>query len=99
VADPADTNRMLQWKLAGILERHVERIFKPGTKLTIIARTPGNDEADVLVTSDSLNELAKLVERSKTRPDTDGVRATPKASDESVTARAERTVPTPNTGA
>lgn len=73
MANPADTNRMLLWKLAGILERHVERLFKPGTKLTIIARTPGNDEADVLVTSDSLNELAKLVERSKKRPDTDGV--------------------------
>jgi hypothetical protein len=60
-------NRMLQWKLAGILERHVEPIFKPGTKLTIIARTPGNDEADVLVTSDNLDELAKLIERSKNR--------------------------------
>ena len=67
VAEPLDTQRMLQWKLAGILERHVERIFKPGTKLTIIARTPGNNEADVLVTNDKLPELAKLIERSKAR--------------------------------
>ena len=67
MAEPLDTQRMLQWKLAGILERHVERIFKPGTKLTIIARTPGNNEADVLVTNDKLPELAKLIERSKAR--------------------------------
>lgn len=69
-----DTQRMLQWKLAGILERHVERIFKPGTKLTIIARTPGNDEADVLVTSDKFDELAKLIQRSMKRPDVSGVK-------------------------
>lgn len=47
MADIFDTHRALQWKLAGILERHVERIFKPGTKLTIIARTPGNNDAEV----------------------------------------------------
>ena len=69
MADQTEINRMLQWKLAGILERHVERIFKPGTLLTIIARTPGNDEADVLVPSDKLPELAKLIERSAKRPE------------------------------
>ena len=41
-----------------------------------------------------------ILDGCKLAPPADaGVRATPKASDESVTARAERTVPTPNTGA
>ena len=66
----SDINAMLQQKLAGILERHVEPVFKSGTKLTIIARTPGNDEADVLVTSDSIDGIAALVERSRAREET-----------------------------
>ena len=57
----------LNAKIAAILQRHVEPIFKPGTKLTIIARTPGNNEADVLVSSDDLSELSALIERSKAR--------------------------------
>lgn len=60
-------NATLNAKLGGILERHVEPIFKRGTRLTIIARTPGNDEADVIVTSDELPEIAALIERSKAR--------------------------------
>lgn len=62
-----DTNAMLQQRLAGVLARHVEPIFKAGTRLTILARTPGNDEADVMVTSDSLDGIAALVERSRNR--------------------------------
>lgn len=58
----------LQDRLAGILARSVEPIFKPGTKLTIIARTPGNDEADVLVTSETnLADLQALLTRSAAR--------------------------------
>jgi hypothetical protein len=61
----------LQERLAGILARHVEPVFKPGTKLTIIARTPGNDEADVLVTSErDLSELQALLTRSASRSPT-----------------------------
>lgn len=61
-------NAQLQDRLAGILARNVEPIFKPGTKLTIIARTPGNNEADVLVTSESdLSELQALLTRSASR--------------------------------
>jgi hypothetical protein len=60
--------RQLNNRLADVLARHVEPIFKRGTRLTIIARTPGNDEADVLVTSDDLESIAALIERSKTRP-------------------------------
>jgi hypothetical protein len=43
----------------------IERLFKPGIKLTLIARMPGNDEADVLLTIDDLSEAAKVIERRK----------------------------------
>ena len=59
--------RQLQDRLAGVLMQHVEPIFKRGTQFTLIARTPGMPEADVLVTSDDLNEVAALIERSKER--------------------------------
>ena len=45
---------------------HLERIaelFKPEIKLTLIARLPGNDEADFLLTSDDLGEALKLIKR------------------------------------
>lgn len=48
------------------IERHlaeIEKLFKPHVKLTLIARTPGNDEADVLMTKDDLSEVAKLIQR------------------------------------
>ena len=60
-------NQRLMAQLVAILELHVEPIFKPGTMLTIVARTPGNDEADVLVTSDSLDGIAAVVARSAAR--------------------------------
>lgn len=53
--------------LADILARHVEPLFKPGMKVTLIARCPGNDDADALVTSDTLDGIAEVVERSRTR--------------------------------
>lgn len=61
----AEIKARLNAQLGNILKRHVEPIFKAGTKLTIIARTPWSVEADVLVTSDDLDEVAALVERSK----------------------------------
>lgn len=63
----SDVNGYLMERLGNILSRHVEPIFKVGTKLALIARTPGNSEADVLVTSDSIEELIALLERSKAR--------------------------------
>lgn len=58
----------LNMRLGSILVQKVEPLFKPGTELTIIARTPGNNEADVLVSSEqNLDEIIALVERSKTR--------------------------------
>lgn len=62
-----DTNVWLTGKLGHILATHVEPIFKRDTKFTLIARKPGDSDADVLVTSDDLNEVAALIERSKTR--------------------------------
>lgn len=51
-----------------IIENHLNDIamlFKPGAKLTFIARTPGNPDADMLMTIDSLDEIAALVQRRK----------------------------------
>lgn len=50
------------------VERHlnqISKIFKRGTRLTFIARTPGNDEADVLITIDTEDELIELLKRRK----------------------------------
>lgn len=57
----------LQRNLTAVLIQHVEPMFKRGMKLTLIARDPDNPEADVLVTSDSMDGIAALVERSKSR--------------------------------
>lgn len=62
---PIDT--WLTAKLGHILAQYVEPIFKHGTQFTLIARTPGEPDADVLVTSDDLGEVAALIERSKAR--------------------------------
>lgn len=58
---------LIHSKLCNVLMRHIEPIFKAGTKFAIIARTPGNDEADVLVTDDGIDNLIALLQRSKTR--------------------------------
>lgn len=55
--------------LTQILVRHVRPLFVAGVKLTIIARYPECDESDVLVTDDSIDELIKLLERSRNRPE------------------------------
>ncbi len=58
---------ILQAKLGSVLVKHIEPIFKPGTKFAVIARTPGNDDADVIVTDDDLESLKALIDRSKSR--------------------------------
>lgn len=61
---PSEINNMV----ANAMIRHIEPIFKPGTRLTLIARTPGNPDADCLVTIETnLDELTALIERSKAR--------------------------------
>lgn len=51
---------------------HMDRIlsvFKPGARITVIVRTPDNNEGDLLLTNDSLTEAVAVIERSKTRPE------------------------------
>lgn len=45
----------------------IETAFVPGVKLTLIARFDNKPEADFLVTCDDLDEVAAVVERSKSR--------------------------------
>jgi hypothetical protein len=56
---------LLHEKLVGVLTRHIEPLFKPGVRFAIIARLPGNNEADVLVTNDKINELVDLLQRRR----------------------------------
>jgi hypothetical protein len=61
-------NTQLLNRLGYILDKHVAPIFKPGVKLTLTVRTPGDSEADVLVTSEAdLQDVIALLERSKAR--------------------------------
>lgn len=57
-----------------IVSRHLDNIerevFKPGMKLTFIARDPTNPEADFLLSEDDLSEVAELLIRSSKREDT-----------------------------
>ena len=50
------------------IERHLNEIaplFKSGMRLTFIARMPGNDEADFLMTIDDWDEEKAVIERRK----------------------------------
>lgn len=52
------------------VEQHLNQIhehFIPEVRLTFIARLPGNNEADVLITIDNLDELSRLIDRFKRR--------------------------------
>jgi len=62
-----DKVRLAQAKVVAVLQRHIEPIFKPGVKFAVIARVPGNNEADMLVTDDNIDALIQLLERSKAR--------------------------------
>lgn len=63
-------------KLAHVREQvavHLDEIatyFSGTPKLTICVRHPGQPEQDFLLTSDTLDEVILLLERSKTRPET-----------------------------
>jgi hypothetical protein len=74
----SDLNARIGW----LLDKHLAPIFKPGTQLTFIARTPGNDEADVLVTTErDLNDVVALALRSLGRAAVgDGIDAVPRTS-------------------
>ena len=57
----------LKLSIAEALDVHIRPLFKPGVKLSLCARTPGNDEADVLVSDDSMESIEAFVERAKGR--------------------------------
>lgn len=45
------------------LLNEVAGCFKPGVKLTLVARTPGNNEADFVLTNDSLAQAIAALRR------------------------------------
>lgn len=48
----------------------IERLFKPGARLTLIVRRPGDAEQDFMLSSDDLHEAIAVLERSKMRSPT-----------------------------
>lgn len=40
-------------------------MFKPGAKISVLVRTPGNPDADFMMTNDALEEAMALLERRK----------------------------------
>lgn len=59
----------LHVEIASTLEC-LSRLFVPGMKLTFIARLPGNDEADVLVSDDDMQGISGVVQRRFAAPPT-----------------------------
>lgn len=46
--------------------QHIERMgtyFKPDAKITVLVRFPGKPNADFVVTTDELKDVAEMVER------------------------------------
>jgi hypothetical protein len=46
----------------GLLNR-IHALFKPETKITLLVRTPGHDEADFSLSNDDLTEAIRALER------------------------------------
>jgi hypothetical protein len=62
-----DIRKRLLEQIAQVCMRHIEPLFKPGVQVTVIVRTPNNDEADVVVTTDNLGDVKALLARSEGR--------------------------------
>lgn len=56
--------------VSGHMEKIAATVFKPGMRLTFIARDPDNPEADFLMSDDDLPAVAELLQRSLQRKDT-----------------------------
>lgn len=52
-----------------VIERDILPMWKPGAKVTVIVRNSTPEEDFLLTTDNSLDEIAALIERSKSRPD------------------------------
>lgn len=61
------TKSVLLHSVVEVIREHIEPLFVNGAKISVIVRIPGNNEADVLVSSDTLDELAAVIERSRSR--------------------------------
>lgn len=67
---PAPTpQQQLLHKVGSVILDHLEPLFAPGTKFTVIARSPGRSGDDCFVSNDRLDELAAFIEQSKARDD------------------------------
>lgn len=66
-----DSVKRYVWEtLTGIIVKHIEPVFKPDVLITVIVRTPDDDECDVLITADNIDQLQALLERSRSREST-----------------------------
>lgn len=45
----------------------IEKLFEPGAKITIMIRREDDNESDMVVSSDDLDEVMKMVQRAKDR--------------------------------
>lgn len=54
-------------RLVEIATSQIEPLFTTGVEVTIIVRQPDNDEGDVLVSTDSIDNLRRLLDRSERR--------------------------------
>jgi len=50
----------------------IQSLFKDGAKVTLIVRTPGFPERDVLLSDDTLEGAGEVLERTKTRKPSNG---------------------------
>jgi hypothetical protein len=60
VLDPSKVK--LHDAIAPLLDQ-VRKSFVPGVKLTLIVRSPGYDDRDVIISDDQLDEVNKVVQR------------------------------------
>ena len=58
----SDLIEVVREKISGHLDG-IKKLFKPGTKVTVIVRTPGHDTRDFVLTDDALSEVAELLRR------------------------------------
>ena len=60
-------NFNLHMKLGNELGRLAEKYFGDDIKLTLIARKPGNNDADLAISDDTPSEVSKAVDRWQDR--------------------------------
>lgn len=56
-------------RMKRIIARDILPCWKDGAKVTLIVRNETPEQDFLLTTDDNLNEVAALIERSKSRPD------------------------------